>query len=586
MSENAEISFFTRNAAEIIKIATQAYKKLDDTIRHTLGLAYNQYEERVKLKYATSKSYFTSNQPVDLYDYYVGTNLRSKNITIEDANTDKILIKSRHSVISGTGGSGKSVLMRHLLLNSLNYGEYTPILIELRDLNESEGDLNSLIFETLLNFGLDLPKQYIEKAFKNGKFILLLDGFDEVNHDRRKGLIKNIKKFIGTYNSCPIIISTRPDDIFKGIDDLTILEVMPLTLELAVKLVSKISFDQEIKKKFIDALKKQLFESHTSFLSNPLLLSIMLLTYSENANIPNKLSLFYNQAYEALFHKHDASKGAYERLRKTKLDIQDFSSIFSLFSLQTYDKRVFKMSRTECLNFISTGAKILSFSINSDDFLKDLLSATCLLMEDGLEVAYSHRSFQEYFVALYISKTKPEIQERLIGKYLKNANSDNVIQLLFELNQDLVEEKILIPQLKIIFEKIKIKKIAGTTHFYNLIDLFFDTLIISKDGYGAVHKSLYNTFWIMFFVKEKYKPFEKNINKNSFYEELFLEFGDKEEARYPVKNLSARSQLIKKIANSEAWLSTKFIQDVFDAYSEIIKKQKTKDKTLEDLLNI
>lgn len=588
MTTTEELSFFARNIVDILKIAKQAFVKLDDNIQHTLGLAYNKYEEQVKLKYSLSKSYFTSNQSVDLYDYYVGTNLQSRNLTIKDVSIDKLLRHSRHSVISGSGGSGKSVLMRHLLLNTLNYSEYTPVIIELRDLNDEESNLNNLILETLVNFGLDLPSQYIEKYFKNGKFILLLDGFDEVNHHQRKKLIKDIKKLITKYNDCPIIISTRPDDIFKGIDDLTIFEMMPLTLELATKLVSKISFDQDIKNKFIDSLNKHLFESHSSFLSNPLLLSIMLLTYSENANIPNKLSLFYNQAYEALFHKHDASKGSYERQRKTNLDIQEFSDVFSLFSLQTYDKRIFKMSRMDCLKFAENSAKILSTNINTEDFLQDLLSATCLLVEDGLEIAYSHRSFQEYFVALYLSKTNPELQEKLIEKYIKNVSHDSVINLLFEINQEVVEQKIIIPRLEKIFEKIKLNKKVGIIHFYRFLKIFFNSIIIEKDGYSVTHDATYNDFWMFYFIKRKYKSNE-TYDTDKFCKQLFKEFGESGDnfiKPHEIKKLSSRSPIIKKIALSGSWLSIKSLQDTFDAYNEIIDRQKNKDRTLESLLNI
>ena len=67
---------------------------------------------------------------------------------------------------------------------------------------------------------------------------------------------------------------------------------------------------------------------HESFASNPLLLNIMLLTYDNYADIPEKLHLFYSNAFETLYIKHDATKGGYKREFKTKLSSDDFKRVF------------------------------------------------------------------------------------------------------------------------------------------------------------------------------------------------------------------------------------------------------------------
>lgn len=586
LTQDSEVSFFARNLNSILDIAKESYRRVDNSIKHNLGLAYENYEAEIKQKYSLSKSFFTGKQPVNLYEYYVGTNIKSGELEINDVNIDKLLIHSRYSIISGTGGSGKSVLMRHLLLNSITFGTQTPILLELRDLNDEEKGFENLIHENLEKFGFDLPNSYIKKAMKNGQFLLLLDGFDEVNHSLRKKLISDIKKFVVQYKDCSIIISTRPDDVFKGIDEFTIFEVMPLTVELAVSLISKISFDPEIKNKFIKSLEKQLFRTHKSFLSNPLLLSIMLLTYSENANIPSKISLFYNQAYEALFHRHDASKGAYTRERKTNLDIQDFSELFTIFSIQTYDKRIFKMSKTECLEYIKNSIKIMNISIAPDDYLQDLLSATCLLVEDGLEISYSHRSFQEYFTALYIIREKSEIQEKLIKKYLPNIVSDNVFKLIFEINQDVFEQKIATPILQEVFEKIKAKKKVGVTHLFTFLKTYATDLIISKNSFGIRQKNNFEYFHFIDFSNRLYDKYDYNdtaIQMGMRWDR----FGDGEQEKiYPLRSLSSRSPLIKDVAFSEGWLSIKYLQNAFDTYREILEKQKNKKQSILELLNI
>jgi hypothetical protein len=78
-------------------------------------------------------------------------------------------------------------------------------------------------------------------------------------------------------------MSSRPDQELEGWPGFALIRLMPLTLQLAHDLVDLLPFEVEIKTKFQNDLRKELFAKHESFLSNPLLLSIMLLTYGQSA---------------------------------------------------------------------------------------------------------------------------------------------------------------------------------------------------------------------------------------------------------------------------------------------------------------
>ena len=198
----------------------------------------------------------------------------------------------------------------------------------------SDQKIYDAIKENLVALGFDLGDEYIAKGFALGHFVVFLDGFDEVKSEIRVSLSKQIVQLSRNAPDSVIIVSSRRDDVFTGWDGFREFGVSPLAVEEACELVEKLPFDAELKEKFISDLRGFLFERHKSFLSNPLLLSIMLLTYGESADIPTKISLFYNQAYEALFQRHDALKGGYQRDRRTSLDIQDFARVFGAFCLQ------------------------------------------------------------------------------------------------------------------------------------------------------------------------------------------------------------------------------------------------------------
>lgn len=581
--------FIAGNLEKIWRLGKKTFGSIDETIQIKLKTAYSTYLENTREKYSKSKSFFIRNQAVDLYEYYIPTGIYSGTHEIPTPKFKPCLDLSNRIVVTGTGGSGKSVLIRHLFLDCMSQNEYIPILIELRDLNSGKLSLDEYIIETLDLHGFNISGNYVEKAKKEGHFCFFLDGYDEVDHSLRKNLIKQILKLSEKFKDCPIFISSRPDDTFNGIDSFSIFRMQALDLESASNLIRKLPFDQEIKYKFIDALSSGLFEKHESFLSNPLLLSIMLLTYGENAEIPSKLSIFYNQAYEALFQRHDANKGGYSRSRKSELDIQDFSRVFSLFALQTYDRRIFKMPRAHCLQYIEKAKGALKKEFKPDDYLSDLLSAACLLIEDGLEIAFSHRSFQEYFVALHISSAPPEIQEKLINRYWKNMTSDNVINLLAEINPDLVSRILVTPKLEEIFSEIGVRDKIGITHATKYLQRAYETITLDNENlYATSHGAEANISAIIHLAVEMCSTytFPGDDYFDTHHQLLLERHGKNDEVKLKTKNITYKTPLIAEILNSRGAFSISYLQAAYDAYKILKNKNESAIDDLDKLLGI
>lgn len=582
--------FIASNIGKIWEIGKSTYGTLDEVLKIKLKTAYTDYLTTTREKYSKSKSFFIRNQSVDLYSYYVPTGIACGRKIIKSPSFDNCIEFSSRIVITGTGGSGKTVLMKHLFLDCIRHKKYAPILVELRDLNSENISLDDFVLKTLDVYGFNISGDFVKRAKKEGHFCFFLDGYDEVNHSLRAKLLKQIKSLSNKFPDCPIFISSRPDDVFNGIDDFSIFRVLPLDLNSAIELISKLPFDEEIKTKFINDLSNGIFEQHQSFLSNPLLLSIMLLTYGENAEIPSKLSIFYNQAYEALFQRHDANKGGYSRNRLTNLDIQDFSRVFSLFALQTYEKRLFKMPKTDCLNFIEKSRDNLHKDFKAEDYLSDLLSAACLLLEDGLEIAFSHRSFQEYFVALHISSAPPEIQEKLINRYWGNMTSDSVIYLLLEINPELVERVLFVPQLEKMFTDIGVKKKVGVTHTAKYIKTMYKSLNIEKKRLSATFKdSKANAEAIVRLVTYHCatynSPDKQYFDENC--EDMYAKYGKEDEnIEYLTKDLSYKKEILADTINGKGAFSKEYLQAAFNAYQILKKKHENRSQNLDDLLGI
>lgn len=589
LAEAAVAGFIAKNYERILTVAKSSFEKIDEDLRIALKLAYRNYLSKTIVKYSKSKSFFIRNEPTSLYDYYVPIGVFASNHALNEPNISNCLELSKRIIIAGTGGTGKSILMKHLFLDCINSEKFVPIMVELRDLNEIDSTLDSFIETSLENFGFNTTGNFIEKAKKSGHFCFFFDGYDEVNHDKRKKLIKEIKQISDKYSKCPIILSSRPDEAFNGLEDFSLFNVLPMDLDTAITLVNKLPFDPDIKEKFVKALHDKLYNEHQSFLSNPLLLSIMLLTYGENSEIPSKLSIFYNQAFEALFRRHDAYKGGYNRVRLTTLDIQDFSRVFSLFSLQTYEKREFKMSRTACITYIDKSRKSLGKDFAPEAYLQDLLTAACLLTEDGLDVAFSHRSFQEYFVALHISAAAPEIQEALILRYWKSMKSDDVIKLLVEINPELVERVLLIPELDKLFSKLKVKKTVGITHTARYFKQQFQHINVEKRGLTATSKDSEASAFDLaqFVVPHGGYIFPDSEVFRDFDEKMIAKYGDpKKGVRISTSTMTYKTPILNDLLNFEGRFSLKYFQALFAGYKRLKSKHTNRLENLDKLLGI
>lgn len=584
------VDFLVQNREKLWDVALKTYGVVDEALKLKLKTEYENYLTNVRLRHSKSKSFFIRDKPVDLYSYYTPSGIALMDDVINSPSFSDVYSSNDKIIIAGSGGSGKTVLMKHLFLDCIKEKLFAPILLELRDYS-NKTTLQKLINKTLTDNGFIDSEEFILKSQKEGHFCFFFDGFDEVENKQRKKLIKQIKALSKKYSKCPIIVSSRPDDELHDFEEFSVYKVLPLTIESAKNLIQKLPFDICIKSKFLEDLERELFQKHESFLSNPLLLSIMLLTYSENAEIPTKLSIFYNQAYEALFQRHDAYKGGYTRKRITNLDIQDFGRVFSLFSLLTYEKRIFKMPKTECLRYIELSKDSINHEFISDDYLSDLLGAACLLLEDGLEIAFSHRSFQEYFVALYISNASPEIQKKLINRYKSNIRSDSVMSLLLEIDPELVERELILPSLGELFDYLKVKKTVGITHTSKYFKLEYQKLYIDDMGVSANHRPGKYSSRILHLAIEHCQNF--SFGSKEYHEEYKEFMYDKyclqqnvEQVTYETDNLNIRTEVLKDLVNGKGIFSTNYLQSGFDCYKKIQKKQKSKLQSINELLHL
>ena len=507
--------FFTNVATNIVEDSIKGawdkikkfFKDLDakDAIRYQT--AYEKYLINTEQKNSKIKTIIYRRVPKDLYSFYecIGVSCNGKTISTENINN--LFTLGNKLIVTGTGGVGKSILFKHLFLNTIAETGLIPVLLELRSFNICDiRDISMFeaIYKSLCDNGFELSEEYFEYSMQEGGYVIFLDGYDEVNRDKAEKVTGEIIALAEKYNRNKYLLSSRPSEEFIGWNDFCEVETLKLNKQQALDLIKKIDFDKSAKETFYNELNNSLYEKYKSFASNPLLLNIMLLTFQKHASIPDRLNDFYEEAFVTLFNVHDATKDSYVRDIRSGLGCEDFKLIFSYICFKSYFNGEFQFSEARLRSYIqSARQKFDRYTFGVEEFQEDLTQSVCMLVKEGMTYHFSHRSFQEYFAAWYTCKLVDDVQSKLLLNWIKESDSvfsDSYFQMLFDLQSEKVNKIIICPMLK------EVKKLyIQYGYSLDLLDTLFEGLRFKKRGKDGI----YNTSLI---IKDRYLCYGLMLN--------------------------------------------------------------------------
>jgi hypothetical protein len=410
---------------EIVEFSKLKWTEYSASLENYLSETQNRH------KYFSSQVFANDGQLLDAY--YIPLTLQKVNPSSDRASIkvaaypDDLFSAYKDILIVDTAGMGKSTLLKYIFLRAIENAEHIPIFVELRKLSKENTLFNFLMSELKLK-KFKNGEDYLRACLKRGIFTFLLDGFDEVTDANKEAASAQIIDLKRHYNQNRFILSSRDEESLAYLQEFYRFQIQPLVKEEAFELIKRISPHAEVASSLIAKLEAN-SSNLDEFLTNPLLVSLLVRSFIHSPVLPVRLSEFYRQVFDALFQNHDAKKelGGFSRAKRSGLDLDRFHKALRALGALTYKDKKLEFSTDEMLSRIES-AKVLASdtTFSASNFRHDLLHAVPLFVQEGNSIRWAHRSLQEYFAAAYICFDSKQDQIRLLAELHLNGISRNI----------------------------------------------------------------------------------------------------------------------------------------------------------------
>ena len=360
---------------------------------------------------------------IDFYSFYITCGVSNYDFkshketeTLLESPTPNGMKTFGHRIaLIADGGYGKTLFLKHMLLCDKRYGkkgfidkaDLIPVLINLNEYRKNKySSFEEYAHRQVSRFDSNITLEKFTADLQEGIFLFLFDALDEIGDKDIMDFVVNINDFCSRYDKNYFIVSSRPTESCATLSSFRFLKLQPFNKEKAIRLIKKFNgFDSKTKEDFIAKLGHRL----TDIEKNPLLLTIKFMVYAnKNEFVDGDSYKFYQMAYETLYETHDKIESHYLREYKTGLDMKNFSKLMSEFCYYSFFNHEYSFEASDAEDIFEAFGLDEKYSVSVEDFLTDLQDNLCLVYIENDTYNFIHRSFQEYFAALFLSNQKAE----------------------------------------------------------------------------------------------------------------------------------------------------------------------------------
>ena len=326
------------------------------------------------------------------------------------------------TVLIGSGGCGKSLMLQHLFLKAVEEYNTTgilPVFLELRHFTQKD-DLFSFIVRTVHDKDEKFTAEAAHRYLISGRCQLLLDGFDEIDPSDINTFLTKLEQFTDKYTQIQIVITSRQNESLTGLYRYKKLYVWPFDEDQSLQLIDKIlTYQHKMGKKenVLNYITNGFLQKDGVFVSHPLLLTYVAMNFREFPRFSDDHLLFYKNTYEALLSGHDDNKKPYDRVFMSVDNASQFTDVFRQFCAYTYRDGKLKLNSSEFEAYFKMLTAQNRFEnpkkMNVKNFRHDVCSTACIMYEKEYDLYYIDPGFQEFLFAEYYSMAESAEVEAL-----------------------------------------------------------------------------------------------------------------------------------------------------------------------------
>lgn len=391
------------------------------------------YEQNYRIKTILNRD-----EPRNISEVYqpLSANIKGESLII---NYENLFGDRDFIILKGTAGSGKSTAMKHLLVDCITNYRTIPIHINLRDVTFiNDKSLLQEIVNKFIDHKISADQNIIKRMIKNGKFLFIMDGYDEISKDSQNHFIKAINNFVMYFNNNKIVITTRPTTNLDMLDLFSIGYIETLSKKERIQFIRRFC-STTTAEAIINSINYNDQGYISDLLGTPLLLSLYILTYSHFQEIPQDKSTFYSRVINALIIEHDSlTKEGYSRPLYSNIDYNDMIGIIRYFSFKSLYFGEIEFSKDYAIELLEAYRSKVTTKFETDNVLKDMLISYCLLIDDDGLIRFIHKSIQEYLAVEFI-KNSPQ-KEKILKQIVQQVCNDESVFILEKNFCDILQE--------------------------------------------------------------------------------------------------------------------------------------------------